>query len=257
MPWNPDDYNKFKAERYAPFDDLVRLVKVRPGLKVIDLGSGTGELTRWLADLLPGSDVLGIDSSPDMLGKSAAYVRPGLAFRRQRIEDVAGRWDLIFSNAAIQWVADHESLIPRLASMLTSGGQLVVQTPRGNEAMELIEVAAREGPFREALGGWKQQFSRLPLHAYADLLFRAGGADLTIAEKVYPHVLPDSDAIVQWYEGSALVPYLERLAPAGLKDAFKARYGELLAQRFPGRPVFFGFHRILFAATFGGPAKAG
>ncbi len=247
MPWNPENYEKFKAERFQPFEDLVGLVRARPGLKVIDLGCGTGELTRRLADRLPESEVLGIDNSPQMLEKAKAHVRPGLAFERRAIEEVSGRWDLVFSNAAIQWVKDHESLVPRLMSLVRPGGQLVVQVPRGNQAMEMIALVACEPPFREALGGWTQVFSCLPLYSYAELLYRSGAEDMVIMEKVYPHILQDAAAIVDWYEGSALLPYLERLGDLG--EAFKEAYRQRLRSRWPETPVFFGFQRVLFAAT--------
>src|SRR5436189_188269 len=82
MPWNPDTYHKFQSERAAPFEDLVALIKIREGLQVVDLGCGTGELTRKLADRLPGSDVTGIDNSPEMLAKANEHSRPGLCFEQ-------------------------------------------------------------------------------------------------------------------------------------------------------------------------------
>ena len=80
MPWNPNRYEEFKEARSAPFDDLVALIEPHPGLKVIDLGCGTGELTRRLADMLPDSTVLGIDNSPEMLERAQLHERPGLHF---------------------------------------------------------------------------------------------------------------------------------------------------------------------------------
>src|SRR5579859_7482872 len=129
MPWNPDQYLKFQNERFAPFDDLLKLIERRENLSVIDLGCGTGELTRRLADALPGSDVVGIDSSAEMLARAEAQARPGLHFERRAIEDVDGQYDLVFSHAAIQWVDNHERLIPRLFALLRPGGQIAVQMP--------------------------------------------------------------------------------------------------------------------------------
>jgi trans-aconitate 2-methyltransferase len=249
MPWNPDLYHQFERERALPFDDLLRLVEMRPGMAVLDLGCGTGELTRRLADALPGSDVLGIDSSPQMLRKAAAQVRPGLRFEPGLIEAIAGQWDLVFSHAAIQWVDDHPALIPRLLGLVRPGGQLVVQLPSNHDsfAHRAIYETAREAPFREALSGWTRQSPVLPLDQYAELLYAHGGRDLIVFEKVYPHVLADAAAVCEWTRGTALLPYLERL-PQSLHAPFLARYTERLQTRWPTGPVFYGFRRILFAA---------
>src|SRR5512143_449393 len=100
MPWDPKQYHKFQAERSAPFFDLLALVEIRPNLKVVDLGCGTGELTRQLADTLPDSDVTGIDSSSQMLEKAASYASANLRFEQGDQSQLTGEWDLIFSNAA-------------------------------------------------------------------------------------------------------------------------------------------------------------
>lgn len=258
MPWDPEQYHQFQRERFLPFEDSLKMVVVREGLRVIDLGCGTGELTRRLADHLPESDVVGIDSSASMLERAATQARPGLRFEQQSIEEVAGSWDLVFSHAAIQWVDDHESLIPRLVSLVAPGGQLVVQLPSNQSHpthMMVLEVA-RESPFREALKGWERPFPVLPVAEYAERLYAQGGKDLTIFEKVYPHVLPDADALTEWMTGTALVPYLERL-PEEFKAPFMSTYRERLRERWPESPVFFGFRRILFSVSRASPAPRG
>lgn len=249
MPWDPDRYHQFQKERSAPFDDLLDLVHVRPGLDVIDLGCGSGELTRRLADHLPHSNVLGLDSSAEMLEKSAAHARPGLRFTRGQIEDADGEWDLVFSNAAVQWVDDHAALAPRLLRMLRPGGQLVVQMPSNHHhpTHQLIVQLAQEEPFHTALRGWVRRSPVLPIEAYAELLYRHGGSQLVVIEKVYAHVLQDADALADWTSGTALVPYFERLGPS-LTDRFMERYRSELRQRFPQTPVFYPFKRILFSA---------
>jgi trans-aconitate 2-methyltransferase len=227
MPWDPQQYHKFQAERFAPFDDLVRLVTVRPGLRVVDLGCGTGELTRRLADMLPESDVLGLDSST-----------------------VAGEWDLVFSHAAIQWVDDHEALVPRLFGLVRSGGQLAVQQPNNHTHpahRAIFEIAGQE-PFRTALDGWSRAWPQLPLERYAALLFEHGAENITVLEKVYPHVLADSDAVAEWTRGTALVPYLERLS-SNMREAFLDAYRARLRAVLPGSPVFYGFRRMLVVAA--------
>lgn len=252
MPWNPQLYNQFEKERSAPFDDLLTLIERRPGLKVIDLGCGTGELTSALAEALPDSDVLGIDSSSQMLSKALPLSRPRLRFEPGEIETTTGEWDLVFSNAALQWVSDHQTLIPRLLKMVRPGGQLVVQMPSNHNsfAHTAIRQLATESPFREALGGWNRLSPVLPVDTYAELLFAAGGCDLVVFEKVYPHVLKDAEAVCQWTRGTTLIPFLERL-PEPLQQSFLDVYSDRLRQHWPGSPVFYGFRRILLAVTNG------
>lgn len=256
MPWNPTVYEKFKTQRAAPFDDLLALLNKGQGLRVIDLGCGTGELTRRLADALPGSDVLGIDNSPEMLARTAEFARPGLRFERGDIKEVAGQFDLVFSHAAIHWVDGHQTLIPRLLAMLPPGGQLAVQIPSndGHLTHILIRQLAEEEPFYSALGGWNRQSAVLPVDCYAELLYQHGGQNIVAFEKVYPHVLDNADALAEWTSGTALVPYFERL-PKELHEPFMARYREGLRQRWPVGPVFYGFRRTLFAATVEGQAS--
>jgi len=252
MPWNPDLYRQFERERFAPFDDLLKLVARREGLSVIDLGCGTGELTRRLADWLSDSRVLGIDSSPEMLAKAESQARPGLRFEPGQIETVSGNYDLVFSNAAIQWVDDHQTLIPRLLQLVNPGGQLVIQLPSNHNsfAHTTIQAIASESPFREAIGGWVRRVPVLSIDQYAELLYAHGGQNLTVIEKVYPHVLENAEAVREWTRGTTLVPYLERL-PETLHRLFLDRYTQRLTEHWPTGPVFYGFRRILFAASAG------
>jgi trans-aconitate 2-methyltransferase len=251
MPWNPAQYHQFQNERSAPFTDLFSLVKVRAGLRVVDLGCGTGELTRRLAEGLPESEVLGIDSSPEMLKRARELEgRAGLSFRQGSIQNIEGEWDLIFSHAAIHWIEDHRSLIPRLLSLTSRGGQLAVQLPSNHThpSHTLIMEIASEEPFRQALDGWNRVSPVLSIREYAELLHEHGALEITVFEKVYPSLLDDSDALAEWTAGSTLVPYFERL-PHELHEPFMARYRERLRSLFPASPVFYTFRRTLFAAT--------
>jgi trans-aconitate 2-methyltransferase len=173
-----------------------------------------------------------------------------LRFEQGSIELVAGEWDLIFSHAAIHWVEDHAALIPRLFGLLRDEGQLAVQIPsnHGHATHTLIAETASDEPFRQALDGWTRRSTVLPIEDYAELLYRAGGEEIVVFEKVYPHVLESSDALADWTSGTALVPYFERL-PEELQEPFMQRYRERLRALRPERPVFYGFKRTLFAAT--------
>ncbi|MBX3080972.1 MAG: methyltransferase domain-containing protein [Anaerolineae bacterium] len=248
MPWNPDQFNKFQQERSASFDDLVNMLNIREGLRVIDLGCGTGELTARLADMLPNSAVIGIDTSAEMLAQAQHYVRPGLRFEYGDLTTIKGQWDVVFSHGVIQWVSDHPHLLPHLFSLVTPGGQLLVQVPSNHyhPSHMLVRQLAGEEPFKTALNGWVRDMPVLTIDAYANLLFAQGGLNLNVFEKIYPHVLAGADAIVEWTSGTLLVPYFERLG--SLRDTFVTVYRDRLRERFPNHPVFYGFRRILFSA---------
>ncbi len=249
MPWNPEQYNKFQSQRFAPFEDLMALINCLPNLSAIDLGCGAGELTRRLADALPNSNVLGIDSSPEMLKRAEAQARPGLRFEQAAIEKISGQWDLVFSHAAIHWVEDHYSLIPRLLNLVKPGGQIAIQMPSNHKHFAHLAIAetASELPFREALGGWTRTAPVLSIEEYAEILFQNKAENIRIYEKVYPHVLENADAVLEWVSGTALVPYFERL-PKDMVEPFTERFREKLHKNWPDGPVFYGFKRILFAA---------
>jgi len=250
MPWDPARYEQFKKERFAPFDDLLALVRVRSGLRAIDLGCGTGELTRRLADALPESDVLGIDSSAEMLERSKEFVRPGLRFEVRSIQDVEGEWDLICSNAALHWLPDHGTVFPRLFERVCAGGQLVVQMPSNyrHPTHTFIDDIASEEPFGAVFDGYRRAWLANDIEQYAQMLYDCRATDILVFEKVYPHVLPDADALADWTSGTALVPYMERL-PVDLHEPFMERYRARLQERFPQTPVFYGFRRILISAS--------
>lgn len=255
LSWNPAQYDRFHAERSAPFLDLLATFGSHPvpaGGRVVDLGCGTGELTARIADRYPDAFVTGIDSSPSMLERADPRARPGLDFRLGALEDAEGPWDAIFSNAAIQWVDDHPTLVPKIFGRLAPGGRLAIQIP-GNHThwsqTALLEVARRE-PHATRLGGYAREFPVLSLPDYAELLYAAGGEDLLVFEKLHPHVLRDADAVADWLKGTAMLPYLQRLASdPSAGAAFEEEYRAELRRRAPGSPVFFGFRRIYMAAT--------
>jgi trans-aconitate 2-methyltransferase len=248
MPWDPSQYHKFQAERAAPFFDLLKLVKIRSNLKVVDLGCGTGELTRELVDALPGSTVTGLDQSPAMLEKAAQYADTHLRFEHGDQAKLAGSWDLIFSNAALQWSEDHEQLIPGLFKRLDPGGQITIQVPSNHDhiAHRIIRETAAEEPFGSALNGFNRQAPVLTIEQYTEILFECKAEEIIVFEKVYPHVLENADAILEWIKGTALVPYLERIGSQ--REAFMETIRGKLNKALPGSPVLYPFKRTFISA---------
>jgi trans-aconitate 2-methyltransferase len=254
MAWNPDTYNKFKDERFMPFYDLLALIKPHPGMEIIDLGCGTGELTRKLADAFPDATILGIDSSAEMLSKSKAFENDRVRFECRSIEEEVSsgkKWDLVFSNAAIQWVEDHPSLIPEIISAVKPGGQLAIQMPaqHHNISNRLLNALADEEPFKEILKDWKRLSPVLEIDEYAKIFFDNGSKSMTAYEKIYPLVLEDSNAVYDWVSGTALIPYIERLN-GDTRQLFIEKYKALLKSNFDTSPAFYPFKRILLEATF-------
>ena len=247
--WDPAQYERFERERSAPFFDLLDLVEPCFGGHVVDLGCGTGELTRALHERTRAAGTLGLDSSEAMLKRSADHAGDGLSFELGDIAEWAPAEpvDVIFSNAALHWIDGHEELFARLTGALTPGGQLAVQVPANHDHPShlVAERVAAEEPFRGALGGYVRRAPVLAPEQYARLLHRLGYESQHVRLQVYLHVLPEPGAVVEWVKGTLLTDYRKRL-PDDLYEKFVARYGELLVAELPDeRPFPFSFKRVL------------
>ncbi|WP_106916215.1 methyltransferase domain-containing protein [Chryseobacterium aurantiacum] len=254
MAWNPEVYDQFKEERSAPFFDLLNLVESRTGISVIDLGCGTGELTSKLLDYLEDSRVLGIDSSEEMLEKAAQFKTSRLTFEKRSIEEqlhLGDTYDLIISNAAIQWCNNHKELFPRIISKVNEGGQLAVQIPSNHEYVvhQLLRKIAGTEPYKTVYHSWERESPVLKIEDYAQILFDNKGREITVYEKVFPHVLENAEAVFTWASGTAMLPYIEKL-PDDLKEKFKKDYKQELQNIFPESPVFYPFKRTFISAKF-------
>jgi trans-aconitate 2-methyltransferase len=252
--WDPAQYDKFEREREQPFFDLLALVRRRPSMRVVDLGCGTGKLTRALHEQLAARETVGVDRSDSML--AAAHdgaPLPGLSFQSGTIESFVTQtsspapWDLILSNAALHWVDDHPTLIPRLAAALAPSGQLAFQIPAQHDALThtIADELARLEPFASALNGWRRSQPVLTPDDYARLLYRCGFDDPKVHLIVYPHILASRGDVVEWVKGSLLTEYKRHL-PDEVYDRFVGEYRErLLSQLEDARPFFYPFKRIL------------
>lgn len=247
--WNPERYERFHDERSRPFFDLMALVHPRPGMRVVDLGCGTGELTHLLHLHLQAQETVGIDNSDAMLARSVEFAGGSLRFEKGDISllDAGTRYDLVFSNAALHWVDGHEELLSRLTGVLADGGQIAVQVPANHDHPSHVVAAevAREQPFRDALGGWVRSSPVLPPEEYARLLYRLGYREQYVRLQVYGHVLAARDDVVDWVRGTMLTAYQARLS-AETFDLFLDRYrARLLPRLEDARPYFYPFKRIL------------
>jgi trans-aconitate 2-methyltransferase len=250
--WNPTQYERFRSEREQPFHDLVALITRRPAGRVVDLGCGTGLLTAELHRELEATSTIGVDSSDSMLERARSLDVPGLTFVHGDIDE----WepdapvDVVFSNAALQWLPDHPQLFERITTMLVPGGELAVQVPANFDHVShtLAADIAREEPFATAMHAYTRTFSVLAPEAYAILLHELGYIAQSVRLQVYGHVLESADAVVEWVKGTLLTDYEARL-PESLHEEFVARYRERLNTALGDqRPYFYPFKRILLWA---------
>ena len=267
--WDPAQYLRFSDQRLRPALDLLGQVPLTAPERVVDLGCGAGNVTAILKQRFPAAEVTGVDGDAAMLQKARAAA-PGCRFEQgdfatwvpsgrpspdlsgQPSGDPTNALDLIFSNAALQWVGGHATLFPRLISLLAPGGVLAVQMPAMHDAplRRLQYVVAAQGPWAERLGGHASAPPILDPPGYWDLL-RPLVTSLDIWETTYLHPLTGEDAVVEWAAGSSLRPFLEPLEPAQ-RAAFRSAYAEALRPHYPRRAdgtTLLPFRRLFMIAV--------
>lgn len=231
--WDVDLYLRFEAERLWPARDLAQRIEGSPG-HAVDLGCGPGTSTRLLAERFPEADILGVDSSPHML-REARRRLPRARFLEAEIESFVPerRPDLLFADSALQWALHHETLFPRLMDMLSPGGTLAVHMPdnRQEPSHVLMRLIAADGPWADRLVPIAKTRAIIATHVDYYRWLRPLSASLDIWQTTYVHPVPGIDSIVDWFRGSALLPFLAPLTPKERVE-FLARYREALAQAY-------------------------
>jgi trans-aconitate 2-methyltransferase len=251
--WSAKQYLKFEDERTRPPRDLLAQVPLERPRLVVDLGCGPGNSTELLIARFPQAKVIGLDSSPDMLRKARERL-PGCTFVEADIATwtPAERTDLLFANAAFQWVPDHPRVLRRLLESLPAGGVLAVQMPdntREPANASQAEVAA-SGPWAKDLAGAVPRSDLLAPEAYYDLL-KPACAQIDIWHSIYNHVMAKPQAIVEWFKGSSLQPYLSLLGKDA-REQFLAAYTEKIVGSYPPRvdgKVLLKFPRLFIVAV--------
>lgn len=258
MPWNPEVYNQFKNIRYKPFFDLMDMITSNGMKKAVDIGCGTGEQTKILSEKFENADFLGIDPSPQMLEKSKGFESNNFTIKQATVEEFIAsnsnqQWDLIFSNAALQWSDNHPILFPQLISLLSHSGQFAVQMPMQNDNMlnKLLLELAQEKPYSDYLHGFKRETPMLSIDHYAQILFENGLQNLQVIQKVYPIIADNEQTLFDFISGSALIPYLERLE-ASQQKIFITEFKSRIRKEFKAFPAIYAFKRLLLYGNKGG-----
>ena len=247
--WNSELYAKFEAQRTIPAKDLAAKISAENPERIIDIGCGPGNSTAVLKGVFPHSHIIGADSSPDMI-KRARQNHPQLSFELCQAREIDSGYDVIFSNACLQWVDNHSELLPQLMDKLNAGGILAVQMPRnGDEPLyRLIDKTVHDESYGFAPSLHEQNI-KLPPERYFEILSGCS-RDFDIWETVYYHRMPSHRALLDWVKSTRLRPYLKALDDAG-KEKFES---ELLSQTKKlykteiNGEIIFRFRRLFFTA---------
>jgi trans-aconitate 2-methyltransferase len=252
VTWSAQQYSTFENERTRPVRDLVAALPERDVRLAVDLGCGPGNSTEVLARRFRGATVTGLDSSQDMIDAARKRL-PQIGFE---VADIgswapAQRYDVILANASLQWLPDHATLYPRLVGQLADGGSLAIQTPDNIDepAHRLAREVAADGPWADKIGGVKH----LPRHKasfYYELL-QPHCARVDVWRTTYFHPLAGAKAVVEWFKGTALLPYLAPLADDE-RAAYLARYQAAIADAYPALgegTVLLPFPRLFIVAS--------
>jgi trans-aconitate 2-methyltransferase len=251
MTWNPSVYLAFADERIRPAGDLLTRVPSDDPKRVADLGCGPGNSTALLAARWPDAKIEGIDSSNAMIDAAKASGVPA----NFAVADIAtwspsAPYDVIFSNATYQWIADHHTLLPRLMGFVAKGGVFAFQVPNNQYAPShtLMRDVAAQGPWADKLARVRGIFVE-KVSTYFDIL-NPHAASLDIWTSEYLHVLEGEDAVFKWVSGTGLRPYLDALSEeerAVFAREYKARLNISYPRRADGKTLF-PFSRLFAVA---------
>lgn len=252
MAWNPDVYLRFREERTQPARDLLARIAAAKPARVLDVGCGPGNSTILLAERWPDAEVVGIDSSPEMIAK-AKKDHPGLAFRQISAGDdgvlALGAFDVVFSNAALQWIPDHASLLRRLFALVKDGGVLAVQVPNNGDSPmhKAVRAAAASAEWRDRIAeGQAQTYdSAETYYCYLSSL----DATVNIWECIYYHVMGSLEDLIDWQRGTHLRQFLDQLPDDKTREELVDTVRTLATGLYPAQPngrILFPFQRLFF-----------
>lgn len=252
MTWSAKQYSMFEQQRTRPVRDLVAAIPEGDVRTAVDLGCGPGNSTEVLAERFPQAVVTGMDSSDDMLVDARKRL-PALNFELADIGawNPAQKFDVILANASLQWLPDHATLYPHLVNQLTPGGTLAVQTPDNLDepAHKLAREVAADGPWAAKIGSVKHN-ERHTASYYFELLSQHCST-VDVWRTTYHHPLAGSAAVVEWFKGSALRPFLAPLTESE-RNAFLDEYLARITKAYPALAdgtVLLPFPRLFIIAT--------
>jgi len=248
MPdWNPAQYLKFERDRNKPIADLLSHVQLDTPARIIDIGCGPGNSTGFVARRWPNAELIGLDSSAAMLEKARQTLPDVQWLEHDATQNLSslGSFDLVFSNATLQWLPDHARVLPNWFGLLNPGGMLAVQLPHNFN--NPVHLALHDMAETWGLAPSSSRFH--PVSFYYDIL-AALTDEFELWTTIYYHVMRSHEDIVEWYKGTGLRPYLEQLSEPN-QTAFLADILAQIKQCYPVQAngnILFDFERLFFVA---------
>ena len=252
--WSSSQYLKFENERTQPAIDLVNRIYINNPQKILDIGCGPGNSTQVLSMKFPNAYILGIDNSANMI-ETAKKNYPKLDFKNwDATNDLASLgidFDIVFSNACIQWIPNHDKLIKNMIEILNPRGILAIQTPINYQEpihKIIVEISTSDKWKAEFLN--PRIFFNLTQSEYFDLLSNIS-SQFSLWETTYFHIMKSHNDIIEWYRGTGLRPYLNVLSQEK-KSIFENEVFDRIVALYPQQKngdIIFRFPRLFFIAT--------
>lgn len=252
--WNSSQYLKFKQERTQPAIDLASRVDLASPARIIDIGCGPGNSTAVLKNRFPNSEIIGVDYSLNMLER-AAKEHPDIVFKQLDITQndwhLDKKFDVAFSNACIQWVPNHKTLLTKIMGILNDGGKMAIQVPM-NYDEPIHKIIHDISNNQKWCGKFPNPriFYTLTINEYYDILSEIN-SDFEIWVTTYCHRMKSHESIIEWYKSTGLKPYLDVLDDDNRKEFLSDVFNEIKQQYSVQKngEIIFKFPRLFFVAT--------
>ena len=257
LDWNPDLYLKFEKERTLPAKDLISRIEIVNPKKILDVGCGSGNSTHELKKIWPNAEIIGIDNSKAMIEKARSLYDDTRFILQDATEDLSylGKFDIIFSNASIQRIPDHENLIKSLYDLLEDNGVLAIQLPLVDEvrAQQALYELEHVKKYKQYLDNKSIRFNTKSKEFYYDILSSLFKPEsIYIWSTTYTHAMDSLDDILKWYESTTLVPYFDAFPNEEIISNFKNNFYIKLKNVYFPRPngsVLFDYERLFLVAS--------
>lgn len=251
--WNPELYLRFNKERIQPSIDLVSRIELSNPKRIVDIGCGPGNSTQILVQRWPNAKIIGIDNSPAMIQKAKSdYPCQEWILADAGKDDINGSYDIVFSNATIQWIPNHADLLLKFGNMISSNGLIAVQLPLFFDmpvSKSIVEIAKnkRWSTITEPVKDLLTIHDYSTYYNYLSELFHS----IEIWESDYIHILDSQQSILEMIRSTGLRPYLDKLQDESDKKDFEKMVFEGINKDYPSQKdgkVLFHFKRLFFIA---------